>query len=258
MRPPNVHPLRCDGVPHDPKIRRAPAAAALLSPSTAACGSSEHPTPATPASPDKVNAGVIAIVDVAPIYLGKQKGFFTKRNIDLTLETAQGGAGDRPGGGRPGSTSSASATWSRCCWPSRKDVPIKVVANGNNSTGDAEADFGGLVVKDPAITSPKDLEGKKVATNTLKNIVDTIGEGHREEGRRRPDQGELRELAFPDMAAALDAGQVDAIFVVEPFLSAAKAKGWKRDRHLRRRRPEAVRGAVLHLAASSPRATPTW
>jgi NitT/TauT family transport system substrate-binding protein len=29
------------------------------------------------------------------------------------------------------------------------------------------------------------------------------------------------------MAAALDKGDVDGIFVVEPFLSAAKAKGWK-------------------------------
>src|SRR5262245_39618463 len=66
------------------------AAAALLTP--AACGTSkEQPSPA-PGQPDKVAVGVIAIVDVAPIYLGKDKGFFSKRSIDLTLTTAQGGA----------------------------------------------------------------------------------------------------------------------------------------------------------------------
>ena len=31
-------------------------------------------------------------MDVASIYLGKQKGLFTSRNIELTLESGQGGA----------------------------------------------------------------------------------------------------------------------------------------------------------------------
>jgi NitT/TauT family transport system substrate-binding protein len=35
------------------------------------------------------------------------------------------------------------------------------------------------------------------------------------------------ELPFPDMIPALDAGRVDAIFVVEPFQTAAVKKGWK-------------------------------
>src|SRR5690242_5470133 len=69
-------------------------AAALLGPT--ACGGNSSTggaaSPAPPGQPDKVTTGVIAIVDVAPIYLGKQQGFFSKRNIDLTLQTAQGGA----------------------------------------------------------------------------------------------------------------------------------------------------------------------
>jgi ABC-type nitrate/sulfonate/bicarbonate transport system substrate-binding protein len=32
---------------------------------------------------DHITVGVIPIVDVAPIYLGKQQGFFAKRGIDL-------------------------------------------------------------------------------------------------------------------------------------------------------------------------------
>ncbi|MFP5333893.1 MAG: hypothetical protein ACLGIV_01135 [Actinomycetes bacterium] len=34
--------------------------------------------------------GVIPIVDVAPIYLGVEQGFFEERGIDLTLESGQG------------------------------------------------------------------------------------------------------------------------------------------------------------------------
>ena len=65
------------------------AAAALFG--TAACSDSKE-QPSTPGKPDDVNVGVIAIVDVAPIYLGKQQGIFSKHNINLTLTTAQGGA----------------------------------------------------------------------------------------------------------------------------------------------------------------------
>ena len=97
----------------------------------------------------------------------------------------------------------------------------------SNSTGDPAKDFGGIVVKDTSITSAKQLEGKKVATNTLKNIVDTsVKEIVRKDGGD-PSGITFVELPFPDMAPALEANNVDAIFVVEPFTSAALAKDWK-------------------------------
>lgn len=204
------------------------AVAVAVAVATAACGSST-PGPAasgTNAAPDKVKTGVISIVDVAPIYLGKQQGFFSKRNIDLTLETAQGGAAIVPAVLSGQYQFGFSNVVSLMLAQSRK-LPVKVVSNGNNATGDPKADFGGLVVKDPAITSPKDLAGKKVATNTLKNIVDTTVKDIVQKDGGDPAKISFVELAFPDMAAALDAGNVQGIFVVEPFLTAAKAKGWK-------------------------------
>jgi len=108
-----------------------------------------------------------------------------------------------------------------------RNVPVKVVANGNNSTGDPAKDFGGIVVKDPSITSPKQLEGKKVATNTLKNIVDTSVKQLVKTDGGDPTKVSFVELPFPDMAAALEANRVQAMFVVEPFLTAALKRGWK-------------------------------
>ena len=199
-----------------------------LAATTAACGGSDDTSDnnASSNSPDKVKVGVIPIVDVAPIYLGKAKGFFSKQNIDLTLEQAQGGAAIVPavvsGQYQFGFSNVVSLILA-----GSKNVPIKAIANGNNATADPKKDFGGLVVKDPAITSPKDLEGKTVAANTLKNIVGTsVNELVRKDGG---DSTKVKyvEVGFPDMAAALDAGRVQAIFVVEPFLSSALAKGWK-------------------------------
>ena len=194
---------------------------------TAACGGDDNgPATSTPGKPDQVKAGVIAILDVAPIYLGKEKGFFSKRNIELTLETAQGGSAIAPsvlsGQYQFGFSNVVSLLLAKS-----QNAPLKAVANGVNSTGDPKADFGGIVVKDPAITSPKQLEGKKVATNALKNIVDTSVKDIVKNDGGDPNKVNFVELAFPDMGAQLDAGNVQAIFVVEPFLSAAKAKGWR-------------------------------
>src|SRR5882757_2769438 len=68
-------------------------AIAIMTVSVTACGgSSGSPSVSTSTKPDNVKVGVIPIIDVAPVYLGKQQGFFSKRNIELTMELAQGGA----------------------------------------------------------------------------------------------------------------------------------------------------------------------
>jgi NitT/TauT family transport system substrate-binding protein len=204
-------------------------AVALLA--TAACGdSSEEPSAGSSggaAQPDKVNAGVIAILDVAPIYLGKEKGFFSKRDIDLTLTTAQGGAAIVPavlsGQYQFGFSNAVSLLLAKS-----QNAPLKVVCNGNNSTGVAE-DFAGLFVKpDSPIQSPKDLVGKTVAANTLKNIVDTSVRASVKKDGGDPSQVKFTELPFPEQVGALQAGRVDAIFVVEPFQQAAVAAGMRK------------------------------
>ena len=200
-------------------------AAALLT--ATACSSSGGEKPAA-GQPDNVNAGVIAIVDVAPIYLGKQQGFFSKRNINLTLTTAQGGAAIVPavvsGQYQFGFSNSISLLLA-----AEKGLPLKVVCNGNNSTGKDGEDFAGLFVKaDSPIKSPKDLVGKTVAANTLKNIVEvSVRASVKKDGG---DQAGVKfaELPFPDQLPALQAGRVDAIFVVEPFQAAAVAAGAKK------------------------------
>jgi NitT/TauT family transport system substrate-binding protein len=197
-------------------------AATLLG--VAACNSNESGG-GTPSGPDKVNVGVIPILDVAPIYLGKQQGFFSKRNIDLNLQLAQGGAAIVPavvsGQYQFGFSNVVSLLLAQ-----KNGLPIKVVSNGVNSTGVDGKDFGGVVVnQDSPIQSAKDLVGKTVAANTLKNIVDTTVRESVRQDNADPAGVKFVEMPFPDMPAALKGNKVDAIFVVEPFLSAAKAQG---------------------------------
>lgn len=197
--------------------------------SVAACGSNTPASqPAPPGQPDKITVGVIPILDVAPIYLGKQKGFFSKRNIELDLQLAQGGAAIVPavvsGQYQFGFSNMISLLIAQS-----KNVPIKVVCNGNNSTGVDGNDFAALMVKgDSPIESAADLAGKKVAANTLKNIVDTSVRASVRKVGGDAKSVQFVELGFPQQPAALQSGQVDAVFVVEPFQQQVLAQGGRK------------------------------
>lgn len=100
-----------------------------------------------------------------------------------------------------------------------------MVSNGVASTGKDKADFGGVVTREASIKTAGDLAGKRVAVNTLKNIGDTTIRASVRKAGGDPSSIKFVELAFPDMPAALQAGRVDAIWVVEPFLSTSLAQG---------------------------------
>lgn len=176
-------------------------------------------------SPTKVKVGVIPIVDVAPIYLGKQQGFFRDENIDLTLETGQGGAAIVPGVAS-GQFQFGFSNIISLLLAQQRGLGIKVVAAGDSTTGKVDGDFGAVVVpKGSGITSAKDLAGKKVAVNTLNNIGSvTINKVVSDDGGD-PASVKYVELGFPDMPGALAKGQVDAAWVVEPFLTVARQQG---------------------------------
>lgn len=200
--------------------------AAALVGAVAACGSSGGSGNSGDSDAvDQVKVGVIPIVDVAPIYLGKEKGFFSNRKIELTMESGQGGAAIVPGV-VSGQFQFGFSNITSLLIAQTKNVPIKVVANGVASTGKTGADFGGVAVRaDSPIKTAADLAGKKIAVNTLKNIGDTtVRESVRKAGGD-PSGISFVEMPFANMPAAVAGGQVDAAWVVEPSLSGVTGAG---------------------------------
>ena len=173
----------------------------------------------------KVKVGVIPIVDVAPIYLGIKQGFFTAQGLEVSLETAQGGAAIVPGVVSDQYQFGFSNTTSLLLAGSQ-GLPLKAVASGVASTGVAGKDFGAVIVKAGSpIRSAADLAGKRVAVNTLKNInTTTVNKVVRDAGGD-PSKITYVELPFPDIAPAVAKGDVDAGQVVEPFLTIAIGQG---------------------------------
>lgn len=219
--------VRARRLPRLPRLPRALAAllALVLTVPLAACGGGAQP-PATGANGlTAVKVGVIAIVDVAPIYLGRSKGFFSEQGLDLTLETAQGGAAIVPavlsGQYQFGFSNTVSLLLAQS-----QGLPVKVVSAGDSATGDPAKDFGAVMVKaDSGIKDAAGLAGKKVAVNTLKNINSTTVNAAVRQAGGDPSTIQFVELPLPDMAAAIAKGDVDAAALVEPFVTIAAGQG---------------------------------
>lgn len=170
----------------------------------------------------EITVGVIPILDVAPIYLGIQQGFFAERKLRVKLEPAQGGAAIVPavlsGQFQFGFSNNTSLLLAQT-----RGLPLKIVAPGSSSTGTPGRDFAGVVVPDGSpIRSSADLSGRSVAINTLNNIGDTVVREAVRKAGGDPATVKFVELPFPEMPAAVLSGRVDAAFVVEPFLTIAR------------------------------------
>ncbi|GGJ45479.1 ABC transporter substrate-binding protein [Streptomyces brasiliensis] len=204
------------------------AAGSLLLAATA-CGSSDggggSDKDASPGGTTTVKVGVIPIVDVAPIYLGRQKGIYAKHGLKLAMTTAQGGAAIVPGV-VSGQFQFGFSNMTSLMIAQSQNVPVKAVANGVASTGVAGKDFGAVVVKKGSpIKTAKDFEGRKVAVNTLKNINESAVRKSVRKAGGDPDKVKFVEMAFDQMPAALDQGQIDAAMVVEPALATVLSQG---------------------------------
>jgi NitT/TauT family transport system substrate-binding protein len=204
-------------------MRRITAAVAVLVTllSTAACDSTDD----KPAAATKVAVGVIPIIDVAPVYLGKAKGFFSKRGIDLSLAPEQGGPpiikGVLSGKYQFGFSNVTSLMAADV-----DGAPLRAVANGVASNGRAGRDFSAIVVPDGSpIRSAKDLSGALIGVNVLKSLGDTTVRQSVRKAGGDANGLQFKAIPFPAMPGALQAHEIDAAWVVEPQLSEAIALG---------------------------------
>lgn len=208
-------------------MRRAAAAvvaATIATLSLAACGGDDGDGTAE-GEQATVNVQDTAGVPAAFLQYGVEKGYFDKRKLTVKVQPSQGGATVIPSV-VSGDTDIGGSNLVSVLLAQSKRVPVKIVAPGTFVRDKPSEDFSGIVVaKDSDIRAPKDLEGKTLAVNTLKNVNDTtVSESLRKRGVD-PDRIKLLEVDFPDMTGALEGGRVDAAMEIEPFLSGAVAAG---------------------------------
>ena len=178
----------------------------------------ETDAPAAAPEQSEIKLGIIPIADVAPVFIGIERGIFEEYGLTVTTEFAAGGAAAIP------SVVSGDIDFAFGAYPSAMSaieagIPLLISTEAVRS-GPL---FAGLYsLPDSGIETPADMEGKTIAVNTLNNIVQIAVEAHLVDAGLTLDDVTLVEIGFPDMVAALETGAVDVIAVVEPFGSIAR------------------------------------
>jgi NitT/TauT family transport system substrate-binding protein len=173
----------------------------------------------------EVTVGMLPILPTAALYAGIEEGFFEDRGIDVTVETGQGGAALLPAV-MAGQIDFATSNPVSLLQARGEELDVRVIAHWTSALSEGDQDINGVVVAaGSGIESAADLAGKTVAVNTLNGMGGlTIREAVRQDGGD-PDAVEFVELPFPDMPAALSGGNVDGVWVPEPFLGSLQAAG---------------------------------
>jgi NitT/TauT family transport system substrate-binding protein len=197
----------------------------VLLASLAACGGDDDGGGSEGGEQATVRVQDTAGVPSAFLEYGVQEGFFKQRGLDVQVTPSQGGATVVPAV-IAGDTDIGGSNLVSVLLAQDKGVPVKIVAPGTFVRGDREQDFSAIIAAgDSDIRSPKDLEGKTLAVNTLKNVAEVTAKASLAKRGVDVSSIKLTEIDFPDMNGALTQGRVDAAFQIEPFVSLAVKEG---------------------------------
>lgn len=176
----------------------------------------------------KITVNVLPVTGAAALVLGKKEGVFEKNGLDAELKFTQITASVP-------AVQSGQADFAYLNAPAllaarSNGVPIRSVATLSTPNPDpASYPIQLMVPASGDIASPKDLEGKTVATDTLFQLPDLGMRGALVDAGVEPSKIKFVEIPFPQMGAALQSGQVDAANVTDPFALQLRESGAAKD-----------------------------
>ena len=147
--------------------------------------------------PVTLKVGVIPIADVAPLYLGIEKGFFEEENLTIEPQLAEGGAAIIPSV-MSGDYQIGFSNTTSLIIAASKNLPVQIISQGVLGGTEPGRRVGrGRVPKGSDVKTAKDLEGKTVAVNTLNNIGPVDDQQRLEKDGRRLHEGQVRRGPVP-------------------------------------------------------------
>lgn len=189
--------------------------AALLACSAPGDPRADGPSSGAPEQVD-LRLGVLPIVDVAHLQHAQAAGYFAAEGLTVELITVQGGSAALPRL-RSGDLDLAFTNYvSALLAQSRGEGDYRFVDGGYDA---ADNTLMIMTMPGSAVRAPRDLAGTRIAINTAGNIIELTARSALESAGVEPDTVRFVEMPFPDMAEALRSGEVDAAFMVEPFIT---------------------------------------
>lgn len=153
------------------------------------------------------------------LYIAEQRGLFTAAGLHVTIESSVSAADVVPDLLK-GSINVSLGQWTSAIAVQQTGVALRAVAPGN-SGGPGLEEL--VTAANSPITSLSQLRGKTIAVNALAGLSQILTESVLSTGGVTPSQVHFTVIPFPNMAEALAKHQVDAAFMVQPYLGQALA-----------------------------------
>ena len=186
-----------------------------------ACGGSDDGRSGTAGGgPTNLSVGYFPLVHTASAVNAAEHDLFTAEDLTVDLTPTAGGAQAIPAL-VAGEFDIVYGNYTSVFLAAQQGLPLQLVA-GNDVGGE---DHSVLVAGSSPIQGPADLAGKRIAVNNLLNIGTVAINTLLEDAGVDPASVTYVELPYPDMQPALERGDVDAIWQVEPFQAGALAAG---------------------------------
>jgi NitT/TauT family transport system substrate-binding protein len=183
----------------------------------AAVASSALPRVAT-ADPVPIRVALVPIFDIAPYYAALQQGFFAVENIAPTADVVRGGAAAIPAV-VGGTYDMVYANGTSIITAISRGIDLRIILEGS-PMGQHPPDPGALLKRkgDPFRTG-KDLEGKVIGVNALRDVQWMLVTAWIKATGGDPDKVQLIEVPLPSMVDTIKAKRVDTALVLDPFLA---------------------------------------
>jgi NitT/TauT family transport system substrate-binding protein len=175
------------------------------------------------AEPEKLRVSIIPINDVTPLFVAIQNGYFAEEGLTIDTSPSAGGATGIPSL-VAGSFDIVYGNVVSILLAAQQGIDIRVVAPGTK-IDTPESDQSAMVVRaDSGIKTGKDLEGKSVGVNTRNNVIWLYARAWIRATGGDPDRVTFREVPHPQMEDALRQKQIDAGYMVIPYVAIATEK----------------------------------
>jgi NitT/TauT family transport system substrate-binding protein len=187
----------------------------LIAALVTSCGDSSSSGGGNGLEKKTLTVAALPLVDTAGLHIAVQRKYFQAEGLNVQIKPV---------------------TQSIQALPALKNGQVDIIAGGNYVTFLQAQQQGALNLRilaacsaaaprfmrvitraDSPIRQPKDLEGKTVAVNILNNIQSLSLNAILKADNVDPAKVKYRAVPFPQMGAALQKGQVDAVHAAEPF-----------------------------------------
>lgn len=169
-----------------------------------------------------LHVGMIPTIDSAPFYVALTKGYFTAEGLTIDTTPTTGGAVGIPAV-VSGALDIAAGNVVSTILAASRGLDIIAIAPASKIRAN-DPDLAAIVAPAASgIRSGADLNGKTLAVNTRANVLWLYGRAWVRKTGGDPAKVTIKEVPFPQMFDALKGHQVDAAFMVSPFLNAALA-----------------------------------